>query len=813
MSVDLFAAEAAITVRVAVPIPVKSPLDYAVPEHLESKTLIGRRVRVEVGRRQVVGVVIGEAALSPSGLRPLLEVLDQEPVIDDKLISVLLEQAEHIGCPPGIAMESALPAGSIPRVAYAYELSNRGLTALATSVATGQLKTLLQALSEKPVKISALKYDFSASTIEAAVRERLIKQVEVHVKPRANIRLEDWVKVDDRRTVEEARAQLIRSPRQAQLFEELKNSGPTPAKKIRSHTPNARALRELQRRGLVCIEHRKSERKILGDPPIRDQVPNLSQEQSEAVEVITLAVKAKSNETFLLHGVTGSGKTEVYLRAIATALEEKRSALVLVPEITLTHQIVHRLRARFGELVAILHSGLSESERFEQWKKLKSGAVPIAVGARSALFAPLNNVGLIVIDEEHDSAYKNAEGFRYHAHDIATSRGRVDNCPIILGSATPSLETRYSSESDQITRLTLPYRIGRRPMPSVRFIDLVKEQASAPRGKKLILSPPLLKALSGVLQEGGQTILFLNRRGFATQISCFMCGYVERCQNCDISLVFHAHEQVLRCHYCDYRTTPREVCQGCGKGQGSLLGIGTERVEEAVREEFPTARIGRLDRDTANRKGATQTILDDLRDHQLDILIGTQMVAKGHDFPGVTLVGVIHADQALHFPDFRAAERCFQLLTQVAGRAGRSEEPGQVLIQTYDPEHYAMKPALSHDYETFYRQEIVSRRELFYPPFCLLVQIGISSSDLGETEKAAEHLAHACRRNANGDIAVLGPAPAPIARLRGKHRMQLLLKASKHQDLLTLTQRVKSDSADLPKTVRITYEFNPTDML
>lgn len=813
MSIDLFPTKASTSVRVAVPVPVKTLLDYAVPSHLELKNLTGLRVKVLVGHRQLVGVVVGNSVTNPNELRPLLEIIDREPVISNRLIDVLLEQAAYIDCPPGIAIESALPTGNTPRITTGLELSSRGQTALTNSVATGQLQDVLNALSKGPLGSAVLKRRFSVGTIELATRERLIKRVDITTKSRAGTRMEDWVKIKEHLNPKETKAQLARSPRQAKLFEKLRESGPILASKVRSHSSDSRALRELLRRELVYVEKRKSERNTLGDTPSRDQLPKLSKEQEEAVGILTRAVKKKRNESFLLQGVTGSGKTEVYLRAIATALKDKRSALVLVPEITLTHQIVHRLRARFGDLVAVLHSGLSENERFEQWEKLKSGEVPIAVGARSALFAPLDDLGVIVIDEEHDPAYKNSEGFRYYAHDIASSRGRADDCPIILGSATPALETRYLAESGKITRLKLPFRIGKRPMPSVRFIDLTKEQAAAPRGEKLILSPPLLKALRSVLDEGGQAILFLNRRGFATQISCFLCGHIERCQNCDISLVYHSNDHSLRCHYCDYKTTPPQICRGCGEGQGSLLGTGTERVEEAVRGEFPTARIGRLDRDTAARKGATQTILDNLGEHRLDVLIGTQMVAKGHHFPGVRLVGVIHADHALHFPDFRAAERCFQLLTQVAGRAGRGKEPGQVLIQTYNPEHYAMKPALSHDYETFYQQEIIARKELLYPPFCVLAQIGFSSSNLKEVEKAAEHIAHLCRQNASHDIAVLGPAPAPIARLRGKHRMQILVKASNHQVLLALVQTVKIADAQIPKTTRISYEFNPTDML
>ncbi len=351
-------------------------------------------------------------------------------------------------------------------------------------------------------------------------------------------------------------------------------------------------------------------------------------------------------------------------------------------------------------------------------------------------------------------------------------------------------------------------------MPSVQLIDLAKERAAAPRGRKLILSPPLLRGLRRVFEDGGQAILFLNRRGFATQIACFACGHVERCKHCDISLVYHARSERLRCHYCDdYQVNPPEVCRSCGEGEGALLGLGTQRVEEALRQAFPEARVGRLDRDTAGRKGATQAILDDLRDHRLDVLVGTQMVAKGHDFPGVRLVGVIHADLGLHFPDFRAAERCFQLLTQVAGRAGRGDEPGQVLVQTYAPEHYAMKPVLAHDYERFYREELAQRPALGYPPFGFLLHVGVSSEELSAAETAADLLGAACRKKSPQGVAILGPAPAPIAKLRGRHRLQLLAKGPAREDLLALAHAVREDVAELPNTVRAQFELDPIDML
>jgi primosomal protein N' (replication factor Y) len=384
-------------------------------------------------------------------------------------------------------------------------------------------------------------------------------------------------------------------------------------------------------------------------PPVppsveRDVPPTLTSEQAKALDPIAAAVRAREARTFLLHGVTGSGKTEVYLRAVAEALAAGRQALVLVPEISLTHQIVMRLRARFGDALAILHSGLRPRERQEQWRRLRGGEMPIAVGARSALFAPVEALGVIVIDEEHDGAYKNEEGFRYHARELAARRAAHARCPLVLGSATPSIETRFAADRGRIARLALPWRIGGRPLPAVEIVDLAEERRLLPRGRKLIFSRALATGLQENLARGGQAILLLNRRGFSTRILCFACGHAERCENCDVALVFHAADEKLRCHYCDLRREPPAVCSGCGAEGAALLGIGTERVEEALRRLLPDARIARLDRDTAARRGFGEQVLADLRDGRLDVVVGTQIVAKGHDFPGVRLVGVILAD-------------------------------------------------------------------------------------------------------------------------------------------------------------------------
>jgi primosomal protein N' (replication factor Y) len=420
-----------------------------------------------------------------------------------------------------------------------------------------------------------------------------------------------------------------------------------------------------------------------------------------------------------------------------------------------------------------------------------------------------------VIDEEHDGAYKNDEGFRYHARELAQKIAEQARCPLILGSATPSLETRHRADLGEIRRLSLPRRVGGRPLPAVEIVDLARERDRNPRGRKTILSRPLRQAIEETLADGGQTILFLNRRGFSTRIFCFQCGHAERCDDCDVALVYHASENRLRCHYCDLVREVPESCNGCGDPETALLGVGTERLEEETRALFPRARTMRLDRDIAARRGHIESVLRGLKNENVDIVIGTQMVAKGHDFPGVQLVGVVAADLGLHLPDFRAAERTFQLLTQVAGRAGRASRPGRVVVQTFVPDHYAIAPVGSHDFEGFYREEIQHREALGYPPFGLLTRIVVHAEDESAAHDAIESLAREARAAmpAGARLEVLGPAPAPLARLRGRYRFMLLLKGTDETLLRQVTRRLLAASRGLPREVQTALDARPVNML
>jgi len=828
---SLFQTDARI-VRVALPVPVDELFDYTVPEAFAAHARPGFRAVVPFGARQLTGVIVACGA-SPAvsnrnatRLRPLVRILDREPALGPDMLDLLREMARELLCPVGIALASALPTGASPKSVPAFELTERGRQALAHNVARGPSRTLLKLLADGPVPIKTLERGVAQAddTMRTCLRDGLVAKTLFEKGATA--------KEATARTVELAPGvdpdllaenELRRAPKQLAFLREIASAGCTPIADLRASFPTAPALvRALEARKLVRVGEKRVPRNVLGARVTCVPAPQLTDEQRAALEPIEGAIRAKTAQTFLLHGVTGSGKTEIYLRAVAAARELGRTALLLVPEIPLTHQILTRLRGRFGDNLAVLHSGLSVSERFEQWSRLRRCETAIAVGARSALFAPLENLGVIVIDEEHDSAYKSEEGFRYHARDLAQKRAEACGCPLILGSATPALETRYAAETGQIQRLVLSKRIASRPLPRVQVVDLAKESAHTASGQRPILSRALERAISDTLAAGDQSFLFLNRRGFSTKVLCYECGKAAHCKNCDIALVFHAHDQLLRCHYCDYSIEPPEHCPHCGAGGAALLGLGTQRLEEEVRTRFPEARIARLDRDVSRRKGATEAILTSVQEGSLDILIGTQMIAKGHDFPNVRTVGIVLADLGLHMPDFRAAEHTFQLLTQVAGRAGRAETHGNVLLQTFSPDHYAIRPVCEHDYEAFYAEELEYRRDLGYPPFTKLIHLLIEGRDATQTKETIEGLARTLREKlphetsplaAEAAFEILGPAPCPLARLRGLHRYQLLLKGSDAVALRSAACALRDASARLPSGLRARIDLNPIHML
>jgi primosomal protein N' (replication factor Y) len=744
---------------VALPVPVARSFTYSIPEELAGRVLPGVRAVCSFGSRRLVGVVLGtRRAMPPLRVKAIANVLDHEPAIPPDLLAFISDVAQYYFAPIGEVVRLALPP-----------LESKAARAL-----------------EEPSLFGTGGLGIGGRTVP-------------------------WIV-----PVTQAVPGGKLGAQASQMLAHLRAVGELPLPRLLALWSNARAAaKRLAALGLVRIEPRE----VLMDPFFtdvapRDTPPMPTLAQAQAIGQIEDALASRSAATFLLHGVTGSGKTEVYLRAIAKMRDTQRGSIVLVPEIALTPQLVARYRARFGNDVAVLHSGLTAKERYGMWRRLHDGEVGVAVGARSALFAPVRSLGLIIVDEEHDSSFKQEEGVRYHARDMAILRAFRASAVCILGSATPSLETEWLSRTGKARKLRLPDRARAQSMPGVELVDL-RRIGAGPTGDKRI-SLPLHRAIEQTLAAREQTILFLNRRGFAPSVRCAACGDLVACPSCSVALTFHKRAgSVLRCHYCGYEHPLPASCAKCGAKSLVLEGLGTERLEETLTAAFPGARIARLDRDVASGK-AVEKILERMRARDIDVLVGTQMVAKGHDLPHVTLVGVINADAALSIPDFRAAERAFQLFVQVAGRAGRGDSPGRVLVQTYNPSHPAVVFALSHDVGGFVERELADRRELGYPPFTRVGLVRTDAALEGQAREACEalgHVAHEAALRAEVRVDVLGPAPAPLARLRNRYRYRLMLRSVDRKALRSVLGAVDAARTSLARSVRCSIDVDPVQLL
>jgi primosomal protein N' (replication factor Y) len=744
---------------VALPVPVPRAFTYEVPASMAA-TEAGDRVVCPVGSRRVIGVVLAvRDGEPPQCVRALVSRVDDEPAVPLELLAFLRDVSSYYLAPIGEVLKLALP----PLERDAAKLVQKPtLFAETRGIATRRVQWVvpLPASSEAEASLGG-----QASLVLARVRAH----------------------------------------------------GAEPLARLEAEWGNARAaVKRLASLGLVAVESREAKADpFFAEAAPRDTPPELTPAQAHAADAIGEAIEKRQSATFLLHGVTGSGKTEVYLRAIARAKDAGTGAIVLVPEIALTPQLVARFRARFGDDVAVLHSALTPRERLVMWKKLHLSEVNVAIGARSALFAPVPNLGLILVDEEHDPSFKQEEGVRYHARDMAILRSHRSGGVCVLGSATPSLESEQLVRSGKARKLHLPDRARKAAsLPRVEIVDL-RRIGPGPTGDRRI-SLPLHRALEKVLAAKEQAILFLNRRGFSPSVRCLACGELVSCRHCSVALTFHkARGGVVRCHYCDYEAALPSHCTRCSAPALALEGLGTEKLEETLAAAFPEARVARLDRDVASGKGI-EKVLDRVRSREVDILVGTQMVTKGHDLPHVTLVGVINADAALSIPDFRAAERAFQLLVQVAGRAGRGDAPGHVLVQTYDPEHPAIVSALRHDVDGFTERELRDRRELAYPPFSRLALVRVDAPDEADAQRVALGLADAARAStasAPGAVDVLGPAPAPLARLRNRYRYRVMLRSADRKALRHALLAVERARAGVGRNCRVVLDVDPVQLL
>ena len=738
---------------VALNVPLRRTFDYLIPEALRGSVVVGGRVVVPFGRRKAeTGYCVGlkdETDISPSKLREVLSAPDREPMFTPELLSLTRWMADYYHCAQGEAMHAALPS--------ALHARRKGR-----------------------------KVQFACLELPVGEAERAAQQI------------------------------FETSPAQSKILRHLaRTDGEARVAELTRSTSTSRAsVQALRKKGLLRLETRAQESPgPLGEVEVeRTTPPKLTPQQKRAFDIIRSRIQRQRFDVVLLHGVTSSGKTEVYLQSIAELAGTGRQAIVLVPEISLTPQMVRRFRGRFDRL-AVLHSRLTEAQRRWQWQRIRSGEADVVIGARSAIFAPVPSLGLLVIDEEHENTFKQDAVPPYHARDVGIMRAKMDDAPVVLGSATPSLESYHNSTEGKYTRVQLTRRIGGHPLPPVDIVDMRDEWAG--RARPRIISHRLEACIRNSLKKGEQVILFLNRRGFSPFIRCPRCGYVVVCPRCDITLKFHRAVNVLKCHYCNYEQRPPTQCPDCGLQNIHYSGAGTEKIESTVEMLFPETPTVRMDSDTMKARAAHEQALGKFRRGEANILVGTQMIAKGLDFPRVTTVGVINADVALHLPDFRSRERTFQLLAQVAGRTGRGPAGGRVIVQTYLPSDPSIRAAARHDYETFARLELPIRRSFSYPPFGRMARIICRGMKEESVKEYIHGLAQALRKFAQESqdgSSVLGPSPAPVSRIRGRHRYHVMLKCPDSSAVRRILEKA-DPLLKGPSGTKVIVDVDPVNML
>jgi primosomal protein N' (replication factor Y) (superfamily II helicase) len=837
---------------IALPVPVDHTFTYLVPPELQPFALPGTRALVPFGNKHLTGVIVGLSETSNvKGLKPIRDILDSTPSFSKEMLSLAKWIAEYYLAPLGEVLRAATPQGFSQESKKFVRLTTNDVLSNLASIKKSAPKqyAVLHALTDgKTVSLSQLQKKTGIRSIAALVNElqlrgwvSLSEELEKQkAKPKlekivsltaTGISLSEEIRLTEKQ--ETARQQLLAECAEVSSAVELRTF------LNRTHT-SLSSLKTLEKKGLVKFDTREIFRISEYDAAEPPQSITLNPHQQNALEKVNGALDRNSFQAFLLHGITGSGKTQVYIEAIRHTLAMNKTAIVLVPEISLTPQTVRRFKAHFGNDVAVMHSQMSMGERFDAWRMARDKNVRIVIGPRSAIFAPLDNIGLIVVDEEHEGSYKQYDSSpRYHARDVAVVRASQNHAVVLLGSATPSVESYYNAISGKYTLLELPERVDTAKLPIIAVVDMAKERKqvyedikadvklSGKEFPKRLPSSSISKLLRIQMEERlarkEGMILLQNRRGFSHVMECYECGHVEKCENCEVSLTYHATKKHLRCHYCGFVKHPPTICPQCGNTEMHLYAFGTQQVQEELQQMFPTATILRMDRDTTSHRGAHHRILQQFENGEADILLGTQMVAKGLDFPRVTLVGVISADTQMLLPDFRASEGTFQLLTQVAGRAGRSTLAGEVVIQTLQPTHYSLKYAKTHDFHGFYKEELEHRRELNYPPFSRIVLIEFSGSQEADVQyhakKFAEFLA---LHNTHKRFLILGPADAAIPKINNQFRKQLVIKDVKAFDpsgsfVRAALRKAKAQYADSPlgakKPVKFSIDMDPAGML
>ena len=852
--------------NIAFPLSVDQVFTYGVPPQMDAALQLGTRVLAPFRGTRQEGVVVerlDETDLAPGIIKNISTCLEKTPTFSTELLALTKWMAEYYVCSWGLSLFCAVPAAVRTQKEQKVQLLS-GAPAPRGKVQK-QLVALLEAEGELSLNQLARRMGVSYQNLRpkiTALQEKGIVSLDITHKPKANTQLTSVATLaltpaDIEAEIDRLKGEAdgsenssgkrpgnrrhVATAKHAEILRLLLDEGVPLATADLTKRVNASIslLRTLERRGFLHITRAQAVRNPLGSEPIAATQPHhLNSAQSMAFAEIqnrlvgqTMAASSTAERapTFLLHGVTGSGKTEVYMQAMTEVLGSGKSVIVLVPEISLTPQAASRFVGRFGERVALLHSRLSDGERYDQWHRIRNGEADIVIGPRSAVFAPVKELGMLIIDEEHSDSYKSDTVPRYHARDVAQKRGELANCPVVLGSATPSLESFHRAKSGRYRLLSLPDRVLNRKMPDVHIVDMRTELK---KGNRTIFSDVLRNSIEERLERQEQIILFLNRRGHSTYVFCRTCGYVERCENCSISLTFHFETKRLVCHHCGDKRPTHPTCPQCSSPAIRYFGLGTEAVEQEVRKAFPQARVKRFDADSTARKNAHQQILETFEQQQIDILIGTQMVSKGLDFPNVTLVGVITADTSLNLPDFRASEQTFSLLTQVAGRSGRAELEGKVIIQTYMPEHYCISAAQKHDYLNFYAQEVEARGVLQYPPFSHVGTLLLRGKDEKQVEEAAyavrdqlqvwiadqpptAPLDEAADDVGEPEVEILGPAPAPLSKIEGKFRWHFLLRSN---SVVRISQLLKHLTDEPPVAIKsnaieFVIDIDPTSIL
>jgi primosomal protein N' (replication factor Y) len=821
----------AVRVRVAVPLPVTGTFTYSVPDELAERAVVGVRVLVPFGRRKITGYVVGrEGEPEVEDVKEILDVLDLRPALSSRMIELTRRVSEYYLAPWGEVIRAALPPGTSVGTRLSIRATEAGREALARGARglSDARRRILEAtagrgcLSVPAACRTAGARRGSRSDVDALVRAGFLELVDEVRRAQTEGGREGIVRlaVDRAAALAEAARISKTAPRQAELLAVLAgiDGGAGATSELAEKGFGPAIVSRLAARGTVVRAEREKPRLSTGLEgwALREEGAPTA-EQESALALIRRRLQASEFGVVLLHGVTGSGKTRVYSEAIRAARAVGKGAIILVPEISLTPQMVLRMRMEFGEEVAVVHSGLSLAERYDTWRAIRDGVFSVVVGPRSAVFAPVANLGVVVVDEEHEQTYKQSESPRYHARDVAVMRAKLERAVVILGSATPSMESYLNAHEGKYDLVELPLRIDAGPLPEVEVVDMRTEATVDSEGA---FSRRLKEAVAETLAARRQVILFLNRRGHASFVQCLGCGHTQRCPDCNVSLTFHSTNHSLRCHYCGFSITAPDKCPQCGGVDLRFGAPGTQRVERAVRELFPDAAVARMDLDTTRAQGAHWRMLKAFADGATDILLGTQMIAKGLDFPRVGLVGVVSADVGLNLPDFRAGERTFQLLTQVAGRTGRGAERGRVVVQSYLPEHYTIALARDQLFTPFFERESAERggAGLGYPPFARLVGILVKGRDQAGVMKAAGRVADFLDRGAakmkDPKPEVLGPAPAPLERIKGAYRWQVIVRGKgTAARALVAGALAQKASLKLPSAVSLSVDVDPQDLL